>query len=65
MEITLNGNAIDTQSITLAALVAEKGLMPDALVAEVNLKVIPQSDWRTFEIRHGDTIELLNFVGGG
>ncbi len=65
MNINLNGKAIESQSATLMALVREKGLKPASLVAEVNLEVIAQQDWESFEIKEGDTIELLSFVGGG
>ncbi len=47
------------------ALVREKGLEPGALVAEVNLEVVGQDMWESFEIKEGDAIELLSFVGGG
>jgi len=65
MNINLNGKAIESQSATLMALVREKGLKAASLVAEVNLEVIAQQDWESFEIKEGDTIELLSFVGGG
>ena len=65
MNINLNGKTIESQSSTLKDLVRENGLNPGALVAEVNLEVIRQEDWETFQIKDGDSIELLNFVGGG
>lgn len=65
MNINLNGKTIESQSSTLKDLVRENGLNPRALVAEVNLEVIRQEDWETFQIKDGDSIELLNFVGGG
>ena len=65
MKISLNGNVIETQTATLATLLVEKEYNPDALVAEVNLEVIRQEFWKSFKIKDGDVIELLNFVGGG
>ncbi len=65
MNINLNGKTIESQSKTLMALVREKGLEPGALVAEVNLEVVGQDMWESFEIKEGDAIELLSFVGGG
>lgn len=65
MKITLNGSVVETDQTDLMALVREKGLDPASLVIEHNLSVVRQGDWRTTPVREGDTIELLNFVGGG
>jgi sulfur carrier protein len=65
MEITLNGKTIVSSAPTLADLVTEQGIDPKALVAEVNLNVIPQDKWRSLVLHDGDRVELLSFVGGG
>lgn len=65
MEINLNGKLVEVKVKTLMALVLEQGLDPGALVLELNLKVVKQQTWQNTSIKHGDTIELLSFVGGG
>ena len=65
MKILLNGSSVDTESADLEALVREQGIDPTSLVIEHNLSVIKQAKWPATPIREGDTIELLNFVGGG
>ena len=65
MKILLNGSSVDTESADLEALVREQGIDPTSLVIEHNLSVIKQAEWPATPIREGDTIELLNFVGGG
>ncbi len=65
MQIILNGSAINTESSNLAVLVKTQGLDPSSLVIEHNLNVVKQDSWATTPVRDGDTIELLNFVGGG
>lgn len=65
MKITLNGSAVETDQTDLLALVREQGLDPPSLVIEHNLSVVRQGDWPDTPVREGDTIELLNFVGGG
>ncbi len=65
MNINLNGKNIKSQSATLIAFIREQGFETAALVAEVNFKLIRQQEWESFEIKNGDTIELLTFVGGG
>lgn len=65
MRISLNGKSVETGSRTLMELVLEMGLDPDSLVAEVNLNVIRQQEWRSLALKDQDTVELLSFVGGG
>ncbi len=65
MKITLNGSSVNTESSDLAALVKTQGLDSSSLVIEHNLNVVKQASWATTPVRDGDTIELLNFVGGG
>ncbi len=65
MKIRLNGKDFETSSPTLMALVSEKGFNPESLVAEVNFAVVKQDEWEQVQIKDGDNIELLSFVGGG
>ncbi|MCP4022318.1 MAG: sulfur carrier protein ThiS [Desulfobacteraceae bacterium] len=65
MKISLNGKAVQTQSETLLALIAQKGLDHNSLVVEYNFEVIKQDLWADTRIKEGDNIELLSFVGGG
>ena len=65
MNITLNGAAFVTECTDLAALVTDRDLAPASLVIESNGQVVKQDDWAHTPVREGDTIELLNFVGGG
>ena len=68
MKIILNGAAFEMDSTVLtdlSALVKARGLDPSSLVIEHNRRVVKQDDWAGTPVREGDTIELLNFVGGG
>lgn len=65
MEIKLNGKSVQTHCQTLAELVLDQDLVSSSLVIEHNLKVVKEADWAQTPVREGDTIELLNFVGGG
>ena len=65
MKIKLNGVDIEFNKNTLMDLVLEKGFDPSSLIAEVNWKVIKIEKWDKLEIKDGDSIELLSFVGGG
>ena len=65
MKISLNGKQVEVKSRTLEQLISERGLHPDALIVEVNSELIKKENWGETIIRDGDTLELLNFVGGG
>ena len=65
MKINLNGNTVETTSLSLLDLVAEQGLNPKSLIAEYNYEVVQQESWGNIHIKDKDNIELLSFVGGG
>jgi thiamine biosynthesis protein ThiS len=65
MYIILNGEQTAITSDTLLAMMKEKGVEPDSVIAEVNLELIKKNDWERTPLNEGDTVELLSFVGGG
>lgn len=65
MHITLNGQLTTTAAFTLLDMIIEQGFAPDAVIAEVNFELIKRDRWQQHLLREGDTVELLNFVGGG
>jgi len=50
---------------TLQELVENRALVPERVVVEVNLQVVPRGDWPKVNLREEDTIEIVSFVGGG
>ncbi|MBU0971542.1 MAG: sulfur carrier protein ThiS [Proteobacteria bacterium] len=65
MRINLNGSPVETTSRSLSDLVAEQGVNFSSLIVEYNYEVVKQASWNDIHIKDNDTIELLNFVGGG
>jgi sulfur carrier protein len=65
MQITLNGQRTETAGRILPDLIAELGLDPYSVVAEVNSEFIRRDLWQQYLLHDGDKIELLSFVGGG
>lgn len=65
MEIIVNGQKETGPPCTVAELVARKGLAPGALVVELNQQIIKQEQWQAVQLKAGDRLELLSFVGGG
>ena len=49
----------------IAELVVHKRLVAGSLVVELNQQIIKQEQWPFTSLKDGDSLELLNFVGGG
>ena len=50
---------------TVADLVAGLGLGPRRIAIEVNRAVVPRAEYAAHRLADGDTVEIINFVGGG
>ena len=65
MQITINGKLESITSCNLSDLIKAKGLNGDALVIELNHKIIKREHWEQIQLQDNDNLELLSFVGGG
>ena len=66
MHITINGKEEHVEDgISLLSLIEERGLDPQAVVAELNLGIVPAGSFADVRLNPGDSLELLHFVGGG
>ncbi len=66
MIVKINGKDESiTQKLNLAELVAGKALVPERIVVEHNLRIVPREEWKDIFLRENDQIELLSFMGGG
>jgi thiamine biosynthesis protein ThiS len=64
--IRLNGEAFETAGpITVSALLAALKLDGRRVAVEVNLTVLKRAEFDRVEVREGDQVEVVNFVGGG
>ena len=65
--IVLNGEqyALSSQRVSVAQLVAELKLKPTRVAVEINREIIGKSLYATTFFKAGDTVEIINFVGGG
>jgi sulfur carrier protein len=66
MKLHLNGVPVEfEESLTLSGLLERHRLKPEAVVVEYNLQIPSKNDYACIEIRDGDRIEILKFMGGG
>ncbi len=66
MRVILNGEEREIpEGLTLAGLIEHLGLSPERVAIERNREVVPRAEWAAVEIREGDRLEIVHFVGGG
>ena len=65
MEVKLNGKQIQTDSKSLLELLQEYHIEQKSVAVSINLEIIKQDRWNTYELKNGDVIECLTFMGGG
>ena len=66
MTITLNGESLELAGpMTVGELLAHLKVDPRRVAVEHNLVVLKRAALDTVEVRDGDQVEIVNFVGGG
>lgn len=66
MRVCINGKDTEvSEGLTVAALIAGKGLSPGTVVVEHNLSILPREQWPQIVLAAGDNVEIIAFVGGG
>jgi sulfur carrier protein len=66
MTLHINGEQRDfPDGLTVAALVAQLGMKPDRVAVELNLEIVPRTQWDATMLKNGDKLEVVHFVGGG
>ncbi len=66
VKITLNGDPYDIPGpVTVADLLARLDVDPRRIAVELNLVVLKRNTFGSTEVRDGDEVEIVNFVGGG
>jgi thiamine biosynthesis protein ThiS len=66
MLLHINGEQRDfPDGLSLAALVGQLGMKPDRVAVELNLEIVPRTQWDATTLKNGDKLEVVHFVGGG
>ena len=66
MKVTLNGQPKEISgSATLKNLVEQFCKDSSRIITELNGDIVKFTQWPDTQVKDGDTIELVNFVGGG
>ena len=68
MKLQINGEDRDFSAaapFTLSALVGVLGMKADRVAVELNRDIVPRDRWAATQLREGDQLEIVHFVGGG
>lgn len=66
MKLTINGQEKDLPSeLKLSELIQHLGMKPERVAVELNREIAPRDRWQGIELRDGDRLEIVHFVGGG
>jgi thiamine biosynthesis protein ThiS len=66
MRLKVNGDSIEVaKDASVRELLEELGIEPAGVAVEVNLSIVKKSEYMNVRLNEGDTVEIVNFVGGG
>jgi sulfur carrier protein len=69
MRLQINGEERELEPpagpFTLADLVDKLGMKSDRVAVELNREIVPRDRWVETNLKGGDRLEIVHFVGGG
>ena len=66
MTLIINGTATDMkEGLSVEGLLKELDIEPGRVAVEVNVNIIKKVNYQEYQLQDGDSVEIVNFVGGG
>lgn len=67
MQVQINGEPCEFADtpLRLKELIEQLSLASQRIAVEVNREIVRRADWEQTEVRDGDRVEIVHFVGGG
>lgn len=66
ISVVINGDAREIPAgRSITELLGDLGLHPRMIVVEYNREILDRENFAATEVRAGDALELVHFVGGG
>jgi len=66
MKLVINGKEMElNDGLTVTGLLESLEIDSGRVAVEVNLKIIKRCDFGEQKLNEGDSVEIVNFVGGG
>ena len=65
MQITINGKPEEVQADTVMDVLKQKDIDPHMVAVELNTQIVERDQLDTTNVRDGDKVEFLFYMGGG
>ena len=66
MEVTLNGEPTTLPAqMSVQQLLEQQGLVEKRLAIEINMEIVPRSEFLAHYLHEGDEVEIVHAIGGG
>ena len=66
MRLVINGKEHTFEDgMNLARLVEQLGMKGDRVAVELNREIVSRPQWPETQVKDGDRLEIVHFVGGG
>lgn len=66
MNITLNGEKKEVpDGVTVLGLLLQLAIQPERVAVELNENVVRKNAYATAQVKDGDRVEIVSFMGGG
>ncbi|MFZ2890350.1 sulfur carrier protein ThiS [Sulfuricurvum sp.] len=66
MQIKVNGEMRElSEGSSMLDLICSLGVEERVMASALNMEIVKKDAWKSTVLKEGDTIELLDFVGGG
>ena len=65
MQITINGKPEEVQADTVMDVLKQKEIDPHMVAVELNTQIVERDQLETTNVRDGDKVEFLFYMGGG
>ncbi|MCR5725652.1 MAG: sulfur carrier protein ThiS [Treponema sp.] len=63
--VTVNGRDLDIAGKTLSEYLATANYDNRRIVVEINLEIVPKTQYDSTVLKDQDTVEVVSFIGGG
>lgn len=65
MQVRINGKHEEVKEGTILDLLKARNVEPEMVSVELNSNILERTDYAATNIKEGDVIEFLYFMGGG
>ncbi|MDE5570085.1 MAG: sulfur carrier protein ThiS [Ruminococcus sp.] len=63
--VKINGTLTEADGKSISEILAELGYSDRRVAIELNMEIVPKSEYDGTVLKDGDSVEIVRFVGGG